>query len=243
MPDLRTTAARRADGARTPSTRRRAGTTVLAVLVTGALAACSSDGEDLDTTPGGQVAYACALAEQIGDEHPAPEDWGTAIGADAEPGAVAASALAALLGGATGFAHPDHPELAEPAVGIVRSVQRMDLDGIEDGLADVRAACVDVDGTAPEDLGQAGQVAYACALARSVTDERGEVSTWGGILEDPAWTETMAAAALVGAFTGGPVPGAEAVGDALADVVTGVSRADAEQVQSGLEDLVGSCPS
>lgn len=216
---------------------------MLAVLVTGALAACSSDDEGLDTTPGGQVAYACALAEQIGDEHPAPEDWGTAIGADAEPGAVAASALAALLGGATGFAHPDHPELAEPAADIVRSVQRMDLAGIEDGLTGVRAACVDVDGTPPEDLGQAGQVAYACDLARHVTDERGEVSTWGGVAEDPAWTETMAAAALVGAFTGGPVPGAEDLGDASADVVAGVSRADAEQVQAGLEDLVGSCPS
>jgi hypothetical protein len=53
----------------------------------------------------------------------------------------------------------------------------------------------------------------------------------------------MAAAALVGALTGGPVPGAEDLADASVDLVTGISRAGAEQVQGALDELVGSCPS
>src|SRR5690625_7778591 len=55
------------------------------------------------------------------------------------------------------------------------------------------------------DVSQAGQVEYACALARHVQDEHGDADSWGehvGDDADPAMRETASVASLLGVSGG-----------------------------------------
>lgn len=192
-----------------------------------------------DVSQEGQVAYGCALIERVGAEDSAPEDWGSMIGDDADPGSVATLAAAALLGGAQNGSLVEHPELTEAAADAFRAFATVDVDGIGDAVLAMQVGCDGVG--AAGDASPEGRIAYACALAESVRAEHGAVEQWRGGLESPAWRAAGAASALVGGFNGGTVPGAEGLAEGAAEMQLAALTLDEAGMQTGIDAFVQWC--
>lgn len=224
---------------RTP-VRRAATAGALVVVAVGPLSACSAASDGIDVSAEGQVSYACALVERVGDEYGGPADWETIVGDAADPGSVAASSAAALLGGLQGGSLAEHPELTEAAADMVSGISRASGEQIEAGIVAMQSACADVPASA-DDATQDGQAAYACALAASVREEHGAVAEWGDGLTSPAWRAAGATAALVGAANGGAIPGSEDLAESARDVLQSVTLLDDALMQSAIDDFAAAC--
>ncbi len=212
-----------------------AGASLLAVV---ALAGCAAPaGTGVDVTGDGQVAYACALADEAGS----PAQWTSAVGDDADSEAIAASSSAALLGGVYGVALEGQPALSEAAAAYVRGLTRLDLEELERSLDDLRSACADAGLEPAGDPSSDGQRAYACGLAAALLDEHGDVETWGSPLEDPAWRESSAVAALGGGLSGTRIAGAENFSSSAQQIQRGTQTQDAELVQGALDSVIADC--
>lgn len=225
---------RRAAGPRCRLATGSAAVSVSALLAL-SLAGCSED-SGLDTSPQGQVAYACALSAQIEDA----TTWQSTVGDEADPSAVAAVAVATLLGGNSLYTPPGHPDLTAAATDLLQAFQAFDVEGLQEATVAIQDGCSSVG--VPEDLAvdQAGQITYACALVAAAESEHGEVSSWGRIGEDPAWLEISSGAALVGAMNGGAIPGAEHLDDAASDLALG-GQGREEEAQRGIGSFVDGC--
>ncbi len=211
---------------------------MLGLLTVGALAGCAApDHADADVSDVGQVAYACALAGEAGS----PGQWSSAVGDDADPEAIAASSSAALLGGVYGIALEGQPALSEAAAAYVRGLTRLDLEELEGSLDDLRAACADAGIDPAGDPSADGRRAYACDLAAAVLDEHGDVQTWGSLLEDSAWRESSAVAALGGGLTGTQLTGAEGLSASAQQIQRGTQTQDLELVQTALDEISTDC--
>lgn len=211
---------------------------LLGVLTLGALAGCAAPGgTGADVTDDGQVAYACALADEAGS----PEQWTSGVGDDADPEAIAASSSAALLGGVNGVAVESQPALSEAAAAYVRGLSTLDLEELEASLDDLRSACADAGIEPSGDPSSDGQRAYACDLAVAVLDEHGDVETWGSPIEDPAWRESSAVAALGGGLTGTQLADAETLSASAQQIQRGLQTQDLELVQTALDGLSADC--
>lgn len=203
-----------------------------------ALVGCApTSGAGADVSVAGQVSYACALSEEAG----VPSEGSSAIGDDAAPEAVAAAGAVALLGGVYGYSIEDHPELSTSAASYVRGLATQNIAVLDESLEDVRAGCSDAGIEPTGDVSPEGQRAYACALADGILSEHGAVDSWGELLDDPAWYQSSAVAALGGALTGTVLTGAEDLSENAAQIQRGTQTRDLELVQTGLDGVVASC--
>lgn len=194
---------------------------------------------NVDTSPEGQVSYACALAAEVTASGGDPYGW-ELFGEDSDLAVTQSAASASLVGSIAGYDLPDHPELSDAGDDLIRGVIAVDADSIVIGLEAMEAACADIDAEG-QDASAEGMQAYACALARFVVDERGDVESWGTVGEEPALHEAASVGALLGAVQGAPVPGDAQLTSASADLLQGISRIDLPLVQDGLDGVLEAC--
>lgn len=94
------------------------------------------------------------------------------------------------------------------------------------------------------DVSQAGQVEYACALARHVQDEHGDADSWGepvGDDADPAMRETASVASLLGGSGGFVLPEHEDLSELGQDLFKGVISIDNDTIEDSLDEIVSAC--
>src|SRR5699024_2966896 len=101
-----------------------------------------ADSSDADVSAQGQLAYACALAGHLTDEHGAFDNWGS-IGQ--EPAWHEAASVGALFGGLNGQVLPEHPELSQAGRELVAGTSRVNAGQLQAGLEDINAHCEDVE--------------------------------------------------------------------------------------------------
>lgn len=204
-----------------------------------AVSACSSGGDEPDVSDDGQIEYACALADHVGADADI-SSW-TLIGDDADEGARAVGAMASLAGGSAMYIPDGHESLAEAGKTLFEGLSTADVESMQEGLQDFTEQCADVADASDADVSAKGQVAYACALAGRVADERDAVDDWGVFGEERAWHESMSIGALFGALNGQVLADHTGLSDAGRELVSGVVRVDVDQVQTGLEDINAQC--
>lgn len=230
---------------------------VLTILLMGALAACGSNNSNSDSDAGwgpdsgsdasdisdsGQIAYACALADHIHDEHGDADSWSDTIGENADPGVRESAAVSSLLGGTAGFTLPDHKELSAHAEDIAKGITQLDIEALQSGLDGVIEDCQDISGTADADVSHSAQLTYACNLIDHVRDEHGDdAESWGSIDDDTAWHEAISAAALAGSLNGQELPDHKELSQAGKDIYTGASSAEPDVLNNGLKDFASAC--
>lgn len=106
-------------------------------------AACDAaglPGGDPDTSPDGQVAYACALAADARDAGP-PAEWDPLVGDDAEPAVIEALAASALAGAPTATPIPGHEDLTAAGKDVYQAATTLNVEGLADGLDAFGEAC------------------------------------------------------------------------------------------------------
>lgn len=194
-----------------------------------------------DVSPEGQIHFACELVAHVGEERDDAAEWESFVGEDADPIVSELAAAASLVGAVGGYTLPDHPELSESGVVVIRGIMSIDGAAIEDGLDQMISACEGADTDGQVDVSQEGQGAYACALAEYVTEEHGEPHTWGSIGEEPAWHMAGSVGALFGGANGYVLPGYESQAESGLNLVTGVGRLDSGAIASGLASVVAAC--
>ncbi|MGC5617360.1 hypothetical protein [Georgenia sp. Z1491] len=216
-----------------------AATGVLALL---AAAGCSGSGADavgpqLDAD--GLASYACALAVDAAAGTPMEEIEGY-IGPDTAPELIAAGGAAGLLGATTNSPLEGYEDLLEPATTMMQSLQRIDLESLQQSLDDLVTACEGHD--LPEgdpDVTEEGRLAQACALVTSVDGDDRPAEEWLEI-QAPAGSAESLIMARAGGFSGlggglnaWTMPGHEPLSEASTSVVEGLMRLDTEAVDEG----------
>lgn len=218
--------------------------TAAGALLLGALslAACGGDEDaEPDVSLEGQVRYACALATNAEEAHGDPMEWDIAIGEDANPGWSQVASASSLLGGTTGFELAEYPQLSEAATGVVRAVSTIDIEQLSSSLGDIVTECENVPDGPDSDVSREGQTAYACALAGYIIEEHGDIDTWGGIGDEPAWHQTATVGALMGGMNAYVVDGEEELSEAGQRAIESVSRMDTEMMQESLATIAAGC--
>ncbi|MFV0534257.1 MAG: hypothetical protein ACK5MR_11455 [Cumulibacter sp.] len=196
----------------------------------------SAPSAESDVSPTGQVAYACALVQGIEGD---PSMWSTFVGQDADEGVLELSAAASLLGGSAAYTLADFPDLSAHAAGVFQSLMTADQDLMAAEFAGLVTSCEDAPSADDADITAAGRMAYACGLADYELDEHGDVGTWGGIGEEPAWHEAASVGALVGAMIGYPGDDPRTK-DGIA-IVGAVSQMNFTALQESLDAFVADC--
>ncbi len=93
------------------------------------------------------------------------------------------------------------------------------------------------------DVTHDGQIAYACALAAHVAEDDPDVASWTMIGDDaePLMRATVAMGSLAGGSVAFELDEHAELSDAGKAIFEGVSRADLEAVQAGLDDFTAGC--
>ncbi len=219
--------------------RRRATTTGLVAALAVSTSACSSGGDEPDVSDEGQIEYACALADHVGADADI-SSW-TLIGDDADEGARVVGAMASLTGASGGYVPDGHEDLAKAGQAIFTGLTTADVESMQQGLQEFTQQCADVADSSDADVSAQGQVAYACALAGHLADEHGPIDSWGNIGQEPAWHEAASIGALFGGLNGQVLPDYPELSEAGHELVAGVSRVKADQLQTGLDEINAHC--
>lgn len=200
------------------------------------LASCSSNSvTEVDVSAEGQTAYACALAEHVHTEHGAPESWANFIGDETGPGAREVSSVGALTMGAENDGFSDIGEQ------LIEGTNRVDIEALSVGLDAMQDACDRVEGIVHADVSHDGQLEYACALARRITEMHGDAASWVSDADATAWSSAVSVSALTGAMNGQRLAGHEALSDAGRNLLSALNRLDAEHANEGLEEFQSAC--
>ncbi|HIW47165.1 MAG TPA: hypothetical protein H9884_09750 [Candidatus Yaniella excrementigallinarum] len=208
--------------------------TVSAVL----LASCGSSNSSaagVDTSEAGQLAYACALKEHVEADHGAPDSWDDFIGDDADPAVRETAAIGALAMGS------DDETFSDPGEILIEGISRADIETLSSGLEHMEQACAGIEGTEQAAVSHEAQLDYACSLADHISAEHGEAATWLNDDDFTVLSEAMGAAALTGAMNGQTLAGHQELSEAGRDLLTGVSRADADYTDEFLEAFQSAC--
>lgn len=219
------------------STAKHLGTTAAVTVSLVLFTSCGSgDAADVDVSEDGQIAYACALADHVEDEHGDPASWAEYIGEDADPGVRETSSIGALL-----MATED-AGLNEVGEKLVEGVSRVDIEALTAGLAEARESCQDVDGTQHADVSHEGQLDYACTLAASIPDKHGDTASWVNEEELPTvWYEVAGATALTGALNGQILPEHQELSEAGADLTAVLNTSDADRIDDAFAAFQSAC--
>lgn len=113
---------------------------VLAATVT--LSACSSEP---DTSPEGQIEYACALMNDIKENSPYVSEWDVRIGDETPNELLQAMGAASLVGGATGGGEGIPEEMHDAGRDIVRGVSRIDEEYLQNGVNALIRECASLE--------------------------------------------------------------------------------------------------
>jgi len=96
-----------------------------------------------DVSSAGQVAYACAVTQDLHSSHSTADSWRITPGQNADPALSEASGVAALLGAPTSGTVPGHTELSETAANLYQAINQARLDGLVDSLATLARQCAE----------------------------------------------------------------------------------------------------
>ena len=198
-------------------------------------------GDQVAGTDGGpgavEASYACDLAQSFDN----PVDLDT-FGLDDPPlwHFTAVEQLAVTAG----IEDPQYAILQESAQGAQEHFMNFDVDGMNDALDDVRAACDELGlpsgGSTPDDRAQA-DAALACVLVDAFEEDE-QVTTWGGWEDDPHLTRIASMQVLTEAASL-----ADSTYESLADhaeaALFGAHSFDDDGVNSALADVRGECES
>lgn len=209
--------------------------TVGLAVSTALLASCGSAVGSTDASEEGQLAYACGLANHVESEHGAPDSWKGFIGDGADPAAREAGAVGALAMGSDDETFKDAGEL------LVDGISRADTEGLSSGLEHMRQACDGVEGVEQVDVSHEAQLDYACSLADHIGEEHGEAASWINDDDFAVLSEAMGAAALTGAMNGQTLAGHQELSEAGRDLLTAVSRANADYTDEHLQAFQAAC--
>lgn len=93
------------------------------------------------------------------------------------------------------------------------------------------------------DVTHAGQIAYACALAAHVAEQDPDMASWTMIGDDadPMMRAILAMGSLAGGSAGFELDEHAELSDAGRAIFEGVTRADLEAMQAGLDDFTAGC--
>ncbi len=220
-------------------TPKRLSLTIGLAISTVLLASCGSSNSSaaagVDVSEEGQLAYACALTEHVASEHGAPDSWEGFIGDDADPAARETAAIGALAMGSDDETSNDAGDL------LVEGISRADTERLSSGLEHMEQACEGIEGVEQADVSHEAQLDYACSLADHISEDHGEAASW--ITDDDfvVLSEALGAAALTGAMNGQVLADHQELSEAGRDLLTRVSRADADYTDEFLEAFQSAC--
>lgn len=195
----------------------------------------------VDTSEGGQAAYACDLALAAAEEGDSVEGWTTVLGEEAAPGVRELLSAASLVGGSLGYTLPEHPELSEAGRSIVAGVMRFDSALISDALEEMLLACESVESSGAGDVSAQGQAQYGCALATVLREDYGPVSTWGSLTEEPAWHLAGSVSALFGGLNASPLVGYEEFAEPAGQLYNATATLNLEDFDEALATIAQAC--
>src|SRR5699024_8057105 len=127
----------------------------------------------------------CSLAEHIDEDHGSPESWSTYIGDDADPGVREIATVGNIFVAASNTGAVERDPVGVQAQNLLESVMRIDTDMMTTGLAELQAACADLDVDTYPDVTHEGQLDYACDRAADVEQEYGSATRWPDMIETP----------------------------------------------------------
>lgn len=210
-------------------------------LMAGALAACSSASADSDVSEDGRLAFGCSVTQHIHEEHDTPDSWSPFLGDDADPAVRETATVGSIFMAAKDAGLAADDPLVQVGEDLLTGVSRADTGALTTGLEEAQEGCDDLGVDQDVEVSHENQLDYACSLADHIEEEYGAAAEWAGTPETPAWNLAGTIGAATGAWNGQFLEDDRDLSEAGVDLLSGLSRGDAETTEEALADVQAAC--